>query len=151
MPCDKKFQITQHLQTAAHRNAVNKKVSKIQTTLPAAFSASTSGNDCNDNFSKDICKALVSANIPLNKLNNVEFRTFLEKYTKRKVPDESTIRKNYVGKVYEEVSLNIYLMKLVCMSATPISSILSILNFIKTCQCLKFFKCINQNYIKIET
>ncbi|XP_049855285.1 uncharacterized protein LOC126335856 [Schistocerca gregaria] len=42
VPRDKKFQITQHLQTAAHRNDGNKNISNIQTTLPAAFCASRS-------------------------------------------------------------------------------------------------------------
>lgn len=103
MPCDKKFQITQHLRTAAHKsNAAAKTISKVQTTLTSALFARNCGNDV---FSKDLCKALVSANIPLKKVGNLEFRAFLEKYCGRQVPDESTLRKNYIGPLYEEVSL----------------------------------------------
>ena len=47
-------------------------------------------------FNSDLCEALVNANIPLSKLENKSFRSFLEKYTGNVVPDESTLRKNYV-------------------------------------------------------
>lgn len=32
-------------------------------------------------YNFDLYKALLSANIPLTKMNNVEFKSFLEKYT----------------------------------------------------------------------
>ena len=47
-------------------------------------------------FSMDLCEALLSANIPLGKLNNRKFRKFLEDYTDKCIPDESTLRKTYV-------------------------------------------------------
>jgi hypothetical protein len=37
-----------------------------------------------DQFSLDLCCALVSANIPFAKVNNSTFKLFLEKYTKKK-------------------------------------------------------------------
>jgi len=52
-------------------------------------------------FSKDLCKALLSANIPLNKVNK-DFRLFMEKYTNKEIPDESTLCKNYVNDIYVE-------------------------------------------------
>lgn len=45
---------------------------------------------------------MLSSNIPLNKLQCQPFRTFLEKHCQRHIPDESTLRKNYVGPVYQE-------------------------------------------------
>ena len=45
---------------------------------------------------------MVQSNIPLNKLRNSCFKSFLEEYCKMHVPDESTLRKNYVGSVYDE-------------------------------------------------
>lgn len=60
-----------------------------------------------DNFNEDICQAFISANIPLFKLQNPSLRAFLEKYTKRHIPDESTLRKNYVKKCYSETMNNI--------------------------------------------
>jgi hypothetical protein len=49
-----------------------------------------------------MCKAFVSADIPLFKINNPEIRNFLLKYTQTDPPDESTLRKNYLAKCYEE-------------------------------------------------
>lgn len=54
-------------------------------------------------FSKDLSQTLLSANIPLNKVNNKNFRLFLEKYTKKEIPDESTLRKSYVNDIYVEI------------------------------------------------
>lgn len=49
-----------------------------------------------------MCEALISANIPLNKLQNPKFKTFLEIYTKNEVLSESTLRKGYVDEIYNE-------------------------------------------------
>jgi len=46
---------------------------------------------------------LVAANIPWKKLQNTEFRLLLEKYTKKHIPDESTLRKTYLGPCYQNV------------------------------------------------
>lgn len=45
---------------------------------------------------------MLSANIPLHKINNPEFRKFLETYMKRDIPNESTLRENYVDDVYSD-------------------------------------------------
>jgi len=58
-------------------------------------------------FNYDLCQALLSANIPLNKLSNDCFRNFLEKYTSKSIPVESTLRKSYVAQCYEETMNNI--------------------------------------------
>lgn len=50
---------------------------------------------------------MLSANIPLNKIQNDKFKQFLESFCNRKVPDESTLRKNYVCPVYNNVILQI--------------------------------------------
>ncbi|KAF0719537.1 Uncharacterized protein FWK35_00023731 [Aphis craccivora] len=55
----------------------------------------------------DLCRAFISANIPLNKLQNTEFRKFLQLYTRNYVPTESTIRKFYLDDCYEEMIANI--------------------------------------------
>lgn len=54
-------------------------------------------------FSKDLCEAFLSSNIPLAKLQKPKLKSFLEKYSKHHVPDESTLRKNYVDQIYTEV------------------------------------------------
>lgn len=48
----------------------------------------------------ELCQAMVSANIPLNKLSNTTFRTFLEKYTGKNIPMESTLRKGYIDDIF---------------------------------------------------
>lgn len=47
-------------------------------------------------FFKDICQAFVSTNIPLSKLNNPSLQDLFKKYTGRRLPDKSTIRKLYL-------------------------------------------------------
>jgi len=49
-----------------------------------------------------LCHALILSDIPLFKLKNIAFKNVLEKYTGHKIPDENTLRKNYVNGVYEE-------------------------------------------------
>ncbi|KAB0803224.1 hypothetical protein PPYR_00194 [Photinus pyralis] len=49
----------------------------------------------------------MSANVPLNKLSNPQFKSFLEKYCKKSVPDQSTLRKRYVSECYTETMNNI--------------------------------------------
>lgn len=62
----------------------------------------TSRRNEQEEFNFALCNALVKANIPLNKLQNPCFRSFLEKISKKQVPDESTLRKRYVNDVYLE-------------------------------------------------
>jgi hypothetical protein len=69
--------LSQHVQTTVHLTSLNP--------------------ESTDNFCNDLCEAFVAANIPLSKLQNPVLKRFLQKYTNRPVPDESTLRKNYVG------------------------------------------------------
>lgn len=50
-----------------------------------------------------MCNAFVATNIPMNKSNNDVFRSFLSKYCNKIIPCESTLRKEYFGKRYEEI------------------------------------------------
>ncbi|KAF0706537.1 CGG triplet repeat-binding protein 1, partial [Aphis craccivora] len=79
----KQFSIQQHVA----------KTSSLQTLI------STSSNL---SFNSDLCKTLLSANIPLNKLSKPIVHKFLEKYTNKSIPDQSTLRKTYVHKCYED-------------------------------------------------
>lgn len=54
-------------------------------------------------FFEDLCNAFVCSNIPLHKLDNHVFKSFLEKYTGNTIPDESTLRKNYIPNIYKSV------------------------------------------------
>src|SRR5277367_621329 len=93
--CDQKSQVKQHVETYLHstnkarhlKNKLKKQLLLTQIPVPGTSS---------DPFSEELCEALISADIPLSKLNNEKFRSFLEKHCKRNIPDESTLRKNYL-------------------------------------------------------
>lgn len=95
--CEKKFQVDQHIKTASHsaKKAKRKESSSIQGFIT---SPSFSKSDGKNNFSLDLCNALTSSNIPFHKLNNRNFRSFLQKYcVNQNIPDESTLRKKLPG------------------------------------------------------
>jgi hypothetical protein len=58
-------------------------------------------------FFKDLYNAKVAADIPWYKLQVLKFRSFFEMHYKRQVPDESTLRKNYLHACYQETIVNI--------------------------------------------
>jgi len=95
---DKRFSVTQHIATEKHRRGVNrvedkKKCQQLISQDPSSKSS----------FNNDLCKAMLSANIPLNKLSNTHFKQFLIKYTGQNVPDQTTLRKGNVDYCYKEV------------------------------------------------
>lgn len=100
---EKKFTVNQHVARDKHILGIEKKnqqkISTTQTLLTTPSTAST--------FNYDLCKALLCSNIPLFKLSQPSFRSFLEKYTNKIIPDQSTLRKKYVNECYEETINNI--------------------------------------------
>lgn len=69
----------------------------------------------------------------MNKLNNDVFRSFLSKYCNKNIPCESTLRKGYFDKCYEEVSSKIrdavgVHKILVCIDETPDSGCRNVAN-----------------------
>lgn len=99
MSSDKKYLIDQHLNTNLHKENAKRK----QNTLRQLFL--TEQQPVVDNFNFEMCEALLSANIPWTKIENTKLRQFLEKYCNRTIPNESTLRKNYLNKCYDLVSL----------------------------------------------
>ena len=95
---DKRFTVQQHIGRDKHVRAIqnaNKKTSQL--LIGQSVSATTSASS---EFFTDLCDVLASANIPLWKLSNNKFKDFLERHTGRSIPDESTLRKNYVPVCY---------------------------------------------------
>lgn len=95
-----RFQIVQHIATAKHQENKQKKKTLKQVLLTG--SPSTASSSTGNELFKDLCRAFIQADIPFHKLNNVGLRNFLEKYIGKKIPDESTIRKNYLSTIYNE-------------------------------------------------
>lgn len=81
----------------AERSNIGAPPERLDESVPPARTISFAPN-----FSRDLCKAFIDANIPLWKLENPSLRNFLGKYTKKNIPDESTLRKNYVDKYYAQ-------------------------------------------------
>ncbi|KAL4126677.1 hypothetical protein QTP88_010886 [Uroleucon formosanum] len=95
---DQRGQVIQHINTSKHRGNKDRKLI-FQQNFISTSSASTNSKSV---FNDDLCRALIRLDIPLFKLKNVAFKNFMEKYTGHTIPDESTLRKNYVSGVYEE-------------------------------------------------
>jgi len=54
-----------------------------------------------------LCFALLSANIPLHKLQNQSFRTFLEVYAGKNIPTEPTLRLGCIDEIFDETMSNV--------------------------------------------
>lgn len=104
--CEKKFQIEQHVKTSSHIAKVEKLKSggKVQSSLSKCF-LSKDKVELNEQqeFNRDLCRAMVASNIPLSKLSNENFSSFLQKYCKYNVPSERTSRRNDVNCLYSSV------------------------------------------------
>lgn len=92
------FVIRQHENSLTHKIALNRLKSNISSDNIVQYT-----NKKLSPFAKDLCSALIAADIPFYKLENKEFRNFLEKYTNKKIPNESTLRKNYLQPCYNDV------------------------------------------------
>lgn len=96
--CSMKSQLDQHVSSAMHTKNKSLQSSKRQVLL-TQMQQSLSGRNA---FFQDLCRAMVAANIPWYKLQVPEFRSFLQKYCGQQIPDESTLRKNYLHFCYED-------------------------------------------------
>ncbi|KAE9529788.1 hypothetical protein AGLY_011884 [Aphis glycines] len=92
---DKKYNVQQHIGKEKHKEALKKlEAAKHNAVQPFIQQF------CKSDFNADLCSTLVAANIPLNKLNNEHFRSFLSKYCNKTIPNESTLRKGYFDSCY---------------------------------------------------
>ena len=100
---DRKFLIDQHAKTPSHIKKCEKTLkgpnSKGQLTMAQCLGTQKTEQQL---FNQDLCDALLSSGIPISKVNNITFRSFLQKYCKFNIPDESTLRKKYVEICYDE-------------------------------------------------
>ena len=87
----------QHINTTQHKKRINKRYKLNQQLITTNVGEQSSSSDT---VSKHLCLVLVSSDIPLRKLNNVQLRVVLEKYTNT---NESTLRKNYVPQCFQDV------------------------------------------------
>lgn len=98
--CERRSQVLQHLKTTIHESSAARAQKKSQQLISTALSGVDTKSQ-KSAFSADLCEALVSADIPIFKVQHNAFKAFLEKYTNEKVPDESGLRKNYFPPLYD--------------------------------------------------
>lgn len=94
---DRRFLVLQHINT--NKRIKNSKDKSLSTINKQQFVSNITKKLP---FYEDLCSSLLRANIPLKKINNKAFREFLSKYIKHDIPDESTLRKNYVPEIYNK-------------------------------------------------
>lgn len=104
------FQVKQHIGTSKHETAAKRKKEgeKKQSLL-------TEFQQCNlqqqqpkiNQFSLDLCKSFLEANIPLKKVSHPSIIRFMEEYTKNTMPSESSLRQKYVPMLYDKCLENI--------------------------------------------
>jgi len=87
-----------HTQTAVHK----KKSSRYDASADHQ-QLLTDVHVPRNQFFEEMTEAFVAAGIPWSKVNNSKLRDFLKKHTNQKIPEESTLRKNYLKGLYSKV------------------------------------------------
>jgi hypothetical protein len=93
----KRFTVLQHLETEKHVKSVNRIYKQKKSQQLLEFNLPT--KKCQ--FNKDLCEAMLFANIPLYKLENVKCREFLQEYIGKEIQKKATLRKGYVEEFYK--------------------------------------------------
>lgn len=93
--------VDQHLQSKEHEKNELKCPAKVQSTIRESLDKSVNISSRQSIFSMELTKALVASDIPLNKLEDSAFRSFLEKWTKQDIPHRSTLSKGYIEPLYQ--------------------------------------------------
>ena len=101
---DQKCQIEQHTRSSKHKSALEKMrsgTSGVQQFISESFQSQVENNGKSE-FEYDLCEAFISANIPLDKLENEKIKALIKKYTSYKVPAISTVRAKHLPKLYNK-------------------------------------------------
>ena len=101
-----KCRIDEHLSSGQHlknKELREKGEKKIQMLLKESMKSSEEKTKKEDYFKSRLTEALIESNIPLKKLNNQSFQAFLEEFTERRIPNESTLRLHYVEPLYKRI------------------------------------------------
>lgn len=94
---DQKSQVDQHLASASH-----KEMQERYRQQPRPLQPFISLVNHQTEFNKDLCKMLVACDIPINKVSNPNLVSFLEKYTKFRVPSHTSLRQKALNDLYDE-------------------------------------------------
>ena len=93
---DRKSQMDQHIRTSNHEERL------LTSTLEKEqlFLNETQQSNCTGEFNQDLTEAMISADIPFWKLQNVCFNNFLKKCTGQNIPCESVLCKVHLKRCY---------------------------------------------------
>ncbi len=100
----KKSTIQQHVATERHQknSQLKSKRSQTQAQLEEVLKA-TPKKSKSELLGRELCSVFLAANIPWNKLEHPRLKAFLEAQTGLSIPNEATLRTNYMQSCYEEV------------------------------------------------
>lgn len=97
-------QVKQHIATTKHQKGKERKNRPDQSASQSMISTYVGQRgptlSC---FNIDLCKTFLEANIPLYKIDHPSIIAFFEKYTSHSIPGMSTLRRNYVPRLYENL------------------------------------------------
>lgn len=106
---NKTSNVNQHIGTAKHKNAVE---AKNRSTAKQTLMTEHQRPQQINTFNMDMCKTFLEANIPLKKISHPSVVKFIETYTGKSMPSESTIRQKYVPILFS-IGLAIGFLRLV--------------------------------------
>lgn len=102
----RKDNVIRHLQSERHKRTLqkvqNERQMEVDEISPRNCISRVPRNEDQKTFNFELAEMLVGANIPLHKLDNPFLRKFLEKYTHFEIPRETTIRTEYMPRLYDE-------------------------------------------------
>ncbi len=112
--CEKSFGGSQKWQIVQHRNSekhkknakVKDKNVKTQKQIVDMMKSKDNPPSRSEVVGKELCSAMLAANIPWMKLEVPQLKEFLEKNIGIHIPSESTLRKKYMPECYDEVGLS---------------------------------------------
>lgn len=96
--------VKQHVATKKHKLSAERKnhpSAGASTSQSLLFTPQNPKKDVN-RFHEDTCEMFLQANIPLKKIGHPSVVKYIEKYTERAVPSESTLRNKYVTNIYDD-------------------------------------------------
>ena len=103
-PSNLSNRIKEHTNSESHKK--NESKGGGQLTLPQIQEKAS----LDDTFADRLTRALCAADIPLQKLNHSEFKSFLETEMKRKIPTANALRLRHVPKISNEILVKIKAM-----------------------------------------
>lgn len=98
---EKLSHVRQHIRTDKHEREVNKRSESGPSARQSLLTEQRPDtSEKASEYSMDLCKTFIEANIPLKKVGHASVVKFLEKYTGKAMPKESTLRRKCVRNLF---------------------------------------------------